>query len=101
MTRTVLKSKIHRATVTEANVEYEGSVSIDADLNDQRRSIDVTLRELRRINEDAFIGDCRLALCVSSRHLLVPRRKLLRKCMTMLRDGSGVGAGNDAGAKGR
>ena len=32
MTRTMLKSKIHRATVTEANVEYEGSVSIDADL---------------------------------------------------------------------
>jgi aspartate 1-decarboxylase len=32
MTRTMLKSKIHRATVTEANVEYEGSVTIDADL---------------------------------------------------------------------
>lgn len=29
MTRTLLKSKIHRATVTEANLEYEGSVSID------------------------------------------------------------------------
>ena len=32
MLRTVLKSKIHRATVTEANVEYEGSVTIDSDL---------------------------------------------------------------------
>ncbi len=32
MTRTMLKSKIHRATVTEANLEYEGSVTIDADL---------------------------------------------------------------------
>jgi aspartate 1-decarboxylase len=29
---TLLKGKIHRATVTMANVEYEGSVSIDADL---------------------------------------------------------------------
>jgi aspartate 1-decarboxylase len=28
----MLKSKIHRATVTEANIEYEGSVSIDRDL---------------------------------------------------------------------
>jgi aspartate 1-decarboxylase len=28
----MLKSKIHRATVTEANVEYEGSVTIDRDL---------------------------------------------------------------------
>jgi aspartate 1-decarboxylase len=32
MTRTMLKSKIHRATVTEANVEYEGSISIDENL---------------------------------------------------------------------
>ncbi len=29
MIRHLLKSKIHRATVTEANVEYEGSVTID------------------------------------------------------------------------
>ena len=34
MTRTMLKSKIHRATVTEANIEYEGSVTIDRDLMD-------------------------------------------------------------------
>ena len=32
MIRTLLKSKIHRATVTEANLEYEGSVTIDANL---------------------------------------------------------------------
>lgn len=29
MRRTLLKSKIHRATVTDANLEYEGSVTID------------------------------------------------------------------------
>ena len=29
MKRIMLKSKIHRATVTEANLEYEGSVTID------------------------------------------------------------------------
>ena len=34
MNRTLLKSKIHRATVTEANVEYEGSVTIDRALMD-------------------------------------------------------------------
>jgi aspartate 1-decarboxylase len=28
----MLKSKIHRATVTEANLGYEGSLTIDADL---------------------------------------------------------------------
>jgi aspartate 1-decarboxylase len=32
MQRTLLKSKIHRATVTQADLEYEGSVTIDADL---------------------------------------------------------------------
>ncbi len=34
MKRTMLKSKIHRATVTGAEVEYEGSVTIDRDLMD-------------------------------------------------------------------
>jgi len=34
MNRTLLKSKIHRATVTEADLEYEGSVTIDRDLMD-------------------------------------------------------------------
>ena len=31
-TRTMLKSKIHRATVTQADLHYVGSVTIDADL---------------------------------------------------------------------
>ena len=29
MFRTMLKGKIHRATVTEANLDYEGSIAID------------------------------------------------------------------------
>lgn len=32
MKRHLLKSKIHRATVTEARVDYVGSITIDADL---------------------------------------------------------------------
>jgi aspartate 1-decarboxylase len=32
MLRTVLKSKIHRATVTQANLHYEGSITIDKKL---------------------------------------------------------------------
>lgn len=35
MYRTLMKSKIHRATVTEANLNYVGSVTIDEDLLDQ------------------------------------------------------------------
>ncbi|MBA2309608.1 MAG: aspartate 1-decarboxylase [Pseudonocardiales bacterium] len=34
MLRTMLKSKIHRATVTQADVDYVGSVTVDADLMD-------------------------------------------------------------------
>ena len=32
MLRTLCKSKLHRATVTEANVQYAGSITLDADL---------------------------------------------------------------------
>lgn len=34
MFRTMMKSKIHRATVTEANLNYIGSITIDEDLID-------------------------------------------------------------------
>jgi aspartate 1-decarboxylase len=34
MRRTFFKSKIHRATVTHADLDYEGSVTIDRDLMD-------------------------------------------------------------------
>src|SRR5438552_663263 len=32
MRRTLFKSKIHRATVTHADLDYEGSITIDAEL---------------------------------------------------------------------
>ncbi|WP_226579266.1 aspartate 1-decarboxylase [Halobacillus litoralis] len=35
MFRTMMKAKIHRARVTEANLNYVGSVTIDQDLLDQ------------------------------------------------------------------
>lgn len=35
MKLTLLKSKIHRATVTEANLHYEGSIAIDKELMDE------------------------------------------------------------------
>lgn len=34
MFRTIFKSKLHRATVTEANLNYVGSITIDEDLMD-------------------------------------------------------------------
>lgn len=32
MMRTMFKSKIHRATITDANLNYEGSLTVDVDL---------------------------------------------------------------------
>ena len=40
MTIEVLKSKIHRATVTEANLNYIGSITIDEDLMDAANLIE-------------------------------------------------------------
>lgn len=34
VTRTMLKSKIHRATVTDANLNYVGSITVDTELLD-------------------------------------------------------------------
>ncbi len=34
MHRTLLKSKIHRVTVSDANIEYEGSITVDRNLMD-------------------------------------------------------------------
>ena len=40
MRRTLLKSKIHRATVTQADLHYEGSVTIDTELMRQADIVD-------------------------------------------------------------
>ncbi len=46
MLRVMLKSKIHRATITEANLAYEGSLTIDADL---MRAADILAYEMVHI----------------------------------------------------
>ena len=38
--RLALRGKIHKATVTEANVEYIGSITIDEDLMDAANLIE-------------------------------------------------------------
>ncbi|HOY11744.1 MAG TPA: aspartate 1-decarboxylase [Saprospiraceae bacterium] len=37
MLLTIFKSKIHRATITEANLNYVGSITIDEDLLDEAK----------------------------------------------------------------
>jgi aspartate 1-decarboxylase len=40
MTVTVLKSKVHRAVITEANLNYVGSLTLDEDLMDAANMIE-------------------------------------------------------------
>ncbi|MDB5083365.1 MAG: panD [Bacilli bacterium] len=46
MLRTLMKSKIHRARVTEANLNYVGSITIDEDLMD---AVDIFVNEKLQI----------------------------------------------------
>jgi len=46
MQRILLKSKIHRATVTDSNLQYEGSLTVDEDL---LRSVDIVPYEQIKI----------------------------------------------------
>jgi aspartate 1-decarboxylase len=53
MLRTILKSKIHRAKVTEANLYYEGSITIDASLMAKADIIPGEKVEVLNINNGA------------------------------------------------
>jgi len=46
----ILKSKIHRATVTEANLNYIGSITIDEDLMDAANMIEFEKVQVLDIN---------------------------------------------------
>jgi len=63
MLRTVLKSKIHRARVTEANLNYEGSITIDsllmekADIIPNEKVEVLNLNNGQRLETYAIPGD--------------------------------------------
>lgn len=50
MTIEVLKSKIHRATISEANLHYIGSIGIDEDLMDAANLIEFEKVQVLNIN---------------------------------------------------
>ena len=50
MLRTMCKSKIHRATVTEANLNYVGSITIDRELMDQAQILPYERVQIVNIN---------------------------------------------------
>ena len=53
MTLEILKAKIHRATVTEANLEYEGSITIDKTLLEATGMIEYEKVHVLNINTGA------------------------------------------------
>lgn len=53
MFRTMLKSKIHRAKVTEANLYYEGSISIDSLLLEKAGILPMEKVEVLNLNTGA------------------------------------------------
>ena len=50
MTRVMLRAKLHRATVTEADLHYEGSCGIDEDLMDAADMREFEKIELYNVN---------------------------------------------------
>ena len=53
MYRKILRSKIHRATVTDANLNYEGSITIDQELLDKAGMLEYELVQIANINNGA------------------------------------------------
>ncbi len=53
MQRTLLKSKIHRVRITEANLNYEGSLTIDADLMESANILPYEQIKIYNINNGA------------------------------------------------
>ena len=51
--RTMLKSKIHRARVTDANIDYEGSITIDKKLMEAADILPYERVEVMNINNGA------------------------------------------------
>ncbi len=51
--RTMLKSKIHRARVTQCNIDYEGSITIDKDLMEAADLLQFEKVEVLNINNSA------------------------------------------------
>ncbi|GMA50595.1 aspartate 1-decarboxylase [Alicyclobacillus contaminans] len=50
MLRTLMKSKIHRATVTRTNLNYKGSITIDAALMEQADLVENELVQVVNVN---------------------------------------------------
>ena len=74
MFRTMLKSKIHRATVTQADLHYVGSVTVDEDLMEAADPLSARQVTIVDINNGARLGDLRHHRPARQRHHRHQRR---------------------------
>src|ERR1700743_283038 len=51
----ILKSKVHRATITEANLNYVGSLTLDADIMDAANMIENEKVQIVNVNNGSRI----------------------------------------------
>ena len=58
MLLTMMKAKLHRATVTQADLEYEGSISVDLDLLDAAGILQNEQVDVLNINNGDGTGVC-------------------------------------------
>lgn len=71
MLLTLLKSKLHRATVTEADLEYEGSVGIDSDLLEAAGILPHERVEIYDITNGARLATYAIPLPAGSRSIQI------------------------------
>jgi len=53
MYRKLIRSKIHRAIVTDSNLDYEGSITIDSDLIKKTGMVEYELVQVVNLNNGA------------------------------------------------
>ena len=98
MIRTLLKSKIHRATVTEAELHYEGSVSIDeallelADIREHEQVDIYNITSGTRLTTYAIVAERnsgRICINGAAAHLMKPGEMVIICSYAQYQDSQG------------
>ena len=100
MFRTMLKSKIHRATITEADVNYVGSITVDEDLMKAADMIEYERVQVVDVNNGARLETYVIpgpagsgVVCVNgaAARLVTPGDKVIVMSYAMLEDAEARG----------
>jgi aspartate 1-decarboxylase len=84
--RTMLKSKIHRATVTRADLDYEGSITLDPDFMDLADIVPYEMVHVLDVDNGSRLttyaiegerGSCEVQINGAAAHLVKPGDKVI------------------------